>query len=79
METISEIKPEAYIPVMYEQRRAKHISFVDDSLCMLHNCLKRFSFLFSISDLIEKLPINPSAMFVLDLCFRPCICFIHNR
>ena len=79
METISEIKPEVDVPVIYEQRRAKNISFADDLLCNLQNCPKRFSFLFSISDSIGKLSITPSAMFVLNPCLRPYICFIHNR
>ena len=68
METISEIKPEVDAPVIYEQRRAKNIFFADDSLCNLQNCPKRFTFLFSISDSIGKLPINPSALIVLYLC-----------
>ena len=37
METISDIKPEADIPIIYEQRLAKNIFFADESLCKLSN------------------------------------------
>ena len=66
METISEINPEADIPVIYMSKDEIKTHFLQLTHYASYKIVHR--------DYL----IQSAKMFVLDLCFRPSICCIYN-